>query len=192
MIVLAAGKSRRYGRRNKLTALLRGQPLVRHVVAAAVASRGRPVIVVRGYQRRRVDHALRGLRRRFSPVFNPAYAAGMGTSLAAGLARVPAQCSGAVVCLGDMPHIRRGDIDALINAYVSGDQAVVPVAAGRRAHPVLLSRGLFPAVAKLQGEVGARMLLRDMPRVREIPAGRRALLDVDRVRALQAPIRHRS
>ena len=60
-IVLGAGRSSRMGGPNKLLAEIGGRPLVRIVAEAALASRARPVIVVTGHQRERVEAALKGL-----------------------------------------------------------------------------------------------------------------------------------
>jgi molybdenum cofactor cytidylyltransferase len=62
-------------------------------------SRARPIIVVTGHQRERVEAALAGLPVDF--VHNPKFADGLGTSLKTGVAAVPAQADGVIVCLGD-------------------------------------------------------------------------------------------
>ena len=59
---------------NKLLAEIGGQPLVRIAAEQVLASRARPVIVVTGHQRERVEAALAGLPVRF--VHNPDYAEG--------------------------------------------------------------------------------------------------------------------
>ena len=86
-VVLAAGRSTRMGAINKLIAEIGGKPLVRIAAEQALASRAKPVIVVTGHERERVELALAGLPVRF--VHNPDYADGLGTSLKAGIAAVP-------------------------------------------------------------------------------------------------------
>src|SRR5436309_480297 len=88
-VVLAAGRSTRMGGPNKLLAEIRGRPLVRIVVDEAVASHAKPVIVVVGHERGEVEKALAGLPVQF--VHNPDFAQGLGTSLKAGIAAVPAE-----------------------------------------------------------------------------------------------------
>ena len=110
-VVLAAGRSSRMGGPNKLLEQIAGRPLVRIVVDAVLASRARPVIVVTGHQRERVEAALAGLPVRF--VHNPHFADGLGTSLKAGIAALPAGADGAIVCLGDMPQVDAALIDRL-------------------------------------------------------------------------------
>ena len=113
-IVLAAGRSTRMGGPNKLVAEIGGKPLVRIAAEQALASRAKPVIVVTGHQRERVEAALAGLPVRL--VHNPDFADGLGTSLRAGIAAVPADADGAIVCLGDMPQVDARLIDRLDRA----------------------------------------------------------------------------
>ncbi len=155
-IVLAAGASRRLGDANKLLADVRGKPLAAWAVDAALASRADPVVIVTGHQADAVRDALGA--RPVGIVHNAAFADGLGTSLAAGIAALDAAIEGAVVCLADMPRVTAGHIDRLIDAFMPGT-ICAPVFAGQRGNPVLLPRRLFPEVAALSGDVGARHLL---------------------------------
>ena len=74
---------------------------------------------------------------------------------------MPSDCDGALVLLGDMPLVSPEIIEQLIDAFERNPttKAVAPIREGQRGNPVLLSRALFPAVAALSGDVGARALL---------------------------------
>jgi molybdenum cofactor cytidylyltransferase len=63
--------------------------------------------------------------------------------------------------LGDMPLVSPAVINRLVDNLLGSvtARAVVPVADGRRANPVVIARSLFGAVASLSGDVGARKLL---------------------------------
>jgi molybdenum cofactor cytidylyltransferase len=164
-IILAAGRSTRFAGdqvgATKLIAELKGKPLVRHVAEAALASKARPVIVVTGHARDQVQDALAGLPVAF--VHNKDYGTGLASSLRAGIAAVPHSAPGAIVLLGDMPLVTVDLIDQLVRRFEQsfGADAIVPVTEGRRGNPVLLARSLFPAVARLTGDQGARRLLQD-------------------------------
>src|SRR5665213_2046168 len=86
-IILAAGRSTRMGGPNKLLAELGGKKLVRIVTEQALASRASGVIVVTGHQAAEVEKALQGLDVKF--VRNPDFAAGLASSVKAGIAAVP-------------------------------------------------------------------------------------------------------
>jgi molybdenum cofactor cytidylyltransferase len=159
-VVLAAGRSTRMGT-NKLLEDLHGKPVVRHVVEAAKASRAGPVTVVTGHQADEVSRALAGLDVAF--VHNPRHADGMSTSLQAGIGAVPDNSAAALVMLGDMPLVTPAIINRLIDnlAGSATASAVAPIADGRRANPVIITRSLFGEVGKLFGDAGARRLLDD-------------------------------
>ena len=187
-LVLAAGRSSRMGGPNKLLEQIGGRPLVRIVAEAALGSRARPVIVVTGHQRERVEAALAGLPVTFA--YNPHFADGLGTSLRTGIAALPAQVDGVIVCLGDMPQVDAPLIDRLLGAFDpdKGALAVVPTIAGKRGNPVVWSRRFFPDLMAVEGDIGARHLIaRYAEAVTEVPlSGTAALTDVDTPEALAA------
>jgi len=190
-LILAAGRSTRMGGPNKLLEEINGRALVRHVAEHVLASRAKPVIVVTGHQKERVERALAGLPVTF--VHNPGFAEGLSTSLKTGIAAVAADAAdadGAIVCLGDMPQVSATLIDRLIAAFdpERGALVVIPTIAGKRGNPVLWSRRFFPDLAAVEGDVGARHLIGGYAEaVTEVPlddAG--ALTDVDTPEALTA------
>ena len=185
-VVLAAGRSTRMGGPNKLVAEIAQRPLVRIAAEEALASRAKPVTVVTGHQRAEVETALAGLPVRL--VHNPDFAQGLGTSLRTGIAAVPANADGAIICLGDMPQVDAGLIDQLIAAFDPARSAliVVPTFEGKRGNPVLWSRRFFPDLMAVEGDVGARYLIGRYPEaVVEVPVdGNAAFVDVDTPEAL--------
>ncbi len=186
-IVLAAGRATRFRagggvEPSKLVASLGGEPLVRHAVRAALASRARPVVAVTGHARVDIEAALAGLAVVFA--HNPDYASGLASSLKTGIGALPDSVAGAVVLLGDMPAVDAALLDRLIEAFVAAPEALAatPVSAGRRGNPVLLSRALFAPIGALEGDEGARRLLSQVEagQVLEVTVeGEGATLDVD-------------
>ncbi len=185
-IVLAAGRSTRMGGPNKLLAEIGRKPMVRKAAEEALASRARPVVVVTGHQHEQVEHALRGLD--VVTVHNADYADGLSTSLKAGLAALPSETDGAVICLADMPQVDHMLIDRLIDRYDpdKGALIVLPTIDGKRGNPVLWSRRFFPDLMALEGDVGARHLIgRFGEAVHDVPmTGAAALTDIDTPEAL--------
>ena len=185
-IVLAAGRSTRMGGPNKLLAEIGGKPLVRIAVEQALASRARPVIAVTGHECERVVAALANLPVRL--VHNPDFAQGLGTSLRVGIAAVPGDVDGAIVCLGDMPQVDAPLIDRLIEAFdpEKGALVIVPTTDGQRGNPVLWARRFFPDLIVIEGDTGARHLIgRYGEAVVEVPvSGKGAFVDIDTPEAL--------
>jgi molybdenum cofactor cytidylyltransferase len=182
-IILAAGKSSRFSRGGaKLIADFAGKPLVRWAVDAAMASRANPIIVVTGYAREQIQAAIGDPRVVF--VHNEDYATGLASSLRAGLAALPREAAGVVICLGDMPKVTSSLIDRLIARFARAcgeAHAIVPVHEGLWGNPALIARGLFERIATLEGDEGAKRILKEpTTKVIELPvedAG--ALFDID-------------
>lgn len=160
IIVLAAGLSRRMGTQNKLLLKLSdGKSILRSVLQQAVSAGIGPVIMVTGHEHGAVEHEAIGLP--VQSVFAPSYAEGLSASLRAGLAAVPAECVGALICLGDMPFVRAASMRALYTAFApdEGRDIVQPVFQTKPGNPVLWGRRHFSAMSVLSGDFGARLLL---------------------------------
>jgi molybdenum cofactor cytidylyltransferase len=170
---------------NKLVAELEGVPIVRRTVAAALASRARPVVVVTGHEAAAVREALAGMDVTFA--HNPSYAEGMSTSLRAGLLAA-GPVSAALICLGDMPRLAPHHLDAVIAAHRDDETIIVPTFDGKRGNPVLWPRRYFAEITALTGDVGARALIdRYAEHVASLPIDDPAILvDVDTPAALAA------
>ena len=159
VVVLAAGRSTRMGKRNKLLEKSRGIPIVRHVVQAGLESQASQVVVVTGHQSRRVRDALKGLDVDYAE--NPNYGEGLSTSLKAGLDALGSGLDGAIISLGDMPEVQAAHLDRLIAAFApkEGRAICVPIREGRRGNPVLWSAEFFDEMGQVRGDAGARHLI---------------------------------
>ncbi|MBL8706674.1 MAG: molybdopterin-binding/glycosyltransferase family 2 protein [Rhodospirillales bacterium] len=186
-VVLAAGLARRMGS-NKLLAPIDGVAMVARAVDAVLASQAQPVIVVTGNEPDKLRAALQG--RDVTFVHNPDFAEGLSASLKRGIAAVPQDCDGALVCLGDMPRVSPKDLDRLIAAFnpVEGRAICVPLRDGKRGNPVLWSRRFFAEILALAGDVGAKHLIGAYPEaVAEVPTeDDGVLIDIDTPQALAA------
>jgi molybdenum cofactor cytidylyltransferase len=185
-IVLAAGRGSRFGAaRNKLLEDFDGRPLLRRAVDAALASRASETIVVTGWERARIETELAGLP--LTLVHNKDYASGMASSLRAGLAQA-SRAMGVLVLLADMPKVTSAILDRLIATFeTTGALVVIPTHGAQRGNPVLLGRALFPRLAGLRGDNGARDLLHTLDGVVELDIQEDAILtDVDTPRDIDA------
>lgn len=164
-VVLAAGLSRRAGPVNKLLQPLDGRPLVRHTVEAVLDAGLGPCVVVLGHEADAVQRALADLPVTF--VLNPDFAEGMGRSIAVGIdALALREVSAAMVVLGDMPYLRPRDLETLAAEHTPATRhlPLVPVSGigedRRRGNPVVWPRQAFPALSRLEGDVGGKALLK--------------------------------
>ncbi len=160
-LVLAAGRAVRMGS-PKLLLPVGGEALLARVLRAARASRCDDVLVVVGAGAEDITAAAREAGAR--AVLNPRYAEGMGTSVAAGIAALPDACEAVVVLLGDQPFVGPEIINALIDAHRDTGRPLVASRYGTvRGAPMLIGRDLFDEARALDGDVGARVLLRGHP-----------------------------
>lgn len=181
VVVLAAGRSKRMRGANKLTLEFEGVPIVARVVDAALASTATDVVVVTGGAAESVVAALGA--RPVCVAHNAESAAGLGTSIARGIAALPADAACALICLGDLPQLRAEHFDALIRAFdpARGRTLCVPIYRGRRGHPVLFGARHFPELRVLRADTGARTVLERHPdAICEVPVNDAAVIrDID-------------
>jgi len=194
-LILAAGSSRRMGTQNKLLADVAGKPLVSHIADAIAAADVASVTVVTGYEAELVKSALDNAGLNAGYVHNPDYKDGLSTSLRAGVAALPNDLDGVVICLGDMPLVSTEDINKLIRAFdpVEGRAICVPVSGRKRGNPVLWGKSFLAEMATISGDVGARNLLeRHADQIFEVTVtGEGILTDIDtpeRLATLRAKI----
>jgi molybdenum cofactor cytidylyltransferase len=177
-VVLAAGKSSRMAPHNKLLVADRsGKTMIARVVDNVLSSGARPIVVVTGHMAPEIEQTLGGRPVRL--VHAPDYADGLSASLKAGIAAVPPDSAGAIVCLGDMPLVTGRMIDRLLSAYDpdEGRLIVLPTHGGKQGNPILWDRRFFPEILGASGDAGARFLVkRHMEAVAEVPMDEDAVL----------------
>ncbi len=180
-IVLAAGASSRLGQPKQLLPV-DGQPLLSRTLDVVRNTSLEPrILVLGGY----ADDVLNQVNvEDFDVVLNPDFSEGQATSLTAGISALPESVDAAVVVLGDQPLVEPWLLDQLVAAYDPREHvAVRPRYADGPGNPVLLGRALFDELMALEGDVGARNVLkRYSDRIAEVDhTSRNAPRDVDTV-----------
>jgi nicotine blue oxidoreductase len=160
-LLLAAGQGRRFGRPKALIEL-DGRLLVERGLDLLAAGGTSPVFVVLGAGAAEVLAAAD--LSAATIVHNEAWPTGMGSSLRAGLAALPAPSDAVVVALVDQPGVQPEAVRRLVAAYREGAVAAVATYRGAMRNPVLLGRPVWDAVARdAEGDKGARAFLRAHP-----------------------------
>ena len=160
IVVLAAGKSQRFGSANKLLSVIDGVPLVRRVVLEALCAEADDVIVVTGYDEALVRGALDDLACRF--VLNSEFEIGIGNSIGKGIGALGADVYGAMILPADLVNMTRDVLNELIGAFrnCNGQAVIIPHnSKGEQRNPVIWPRSLFPRLMSLSGDRGGKSLL---------------------------------
>ena len=177
VIVLAAGASTRFGSPKQLVRL-NGRPLLHLAVSRAVEVAGQAVTVVLGANSAELAPLLRHTPA--SVVINRDWAEGMGSSVRAGIGRVPATADAALLMLADQAAVTAEDLRRLVGTWRRQPHCIVAAHyAGTAGVPAIFPREDFSALAALRGDAGARSLLkRGGERVVRVPL-QSAAIDID-------------
>lgn len=158
-LLLAAGAGRRMGSPKALLQV-DGEALVGHGIRLLTEGGCAPVVVVVGAAADEVRTLCAGVQ----VVEAADWASGMGASLRAGLAALPAGSAACVVALVDQPLVTSEAVGRLRAAHAAGAVAAVATYDGRQRNPVLLDHSTWPGVADAAvGDAGARGWLRAHP-----------------------------
>lgn len=157
VVILAAGEAKRFGSA-KLVVPIGGVPLLRRAALAALAVSAN-VVIVTGAHREIVEACVADLS--VTCVFNVRWADGVGGSIARGVAQLAPTIGAAIILLADQPLIGATELRRLTDAYAAAPERVIAAQfSGVLGPPCLFPRAYFGELMLLQGDAGARVLLR--------------------------------
>ena len=157
-VVLAAGRSRRFGAPKQLLRI-EGETLVQRAVDAARATAPEDVIVVVDREAQAIRDALAGQAVRWVECADDHMAA----SLRAGVSALDACIGAALIVLADQPALTTRHLCSLVEAWrAAPERAAASAYAGTLGVPAVLPAAWFARLAEqADGDEGARALLRD-------------------------------
>jgi molybdenum cofactor cytidylyltransferase len=164
-IILAAGMSLRFGQPKQLLKL-DNKILLEWVLDAALASRLAGVVLVLGHEHQKIMRTLGAKARhpRLQVVINHRYREGQSTSLQAGLLTVQPPLPSVMFLLGDQPMLKSAVIDQVLGAFWLSEKDIgVPVWRTKRGNPAIFSRAMYAQLMAIEGDVGARNIIRTNP-----------------------------
>jgi molybdenum cofactor cytidylyltransferase len=165
VVVLAAGLSRRYGASNKLLADFNGKPLALHIAETLADLPFHQRIAVCPVE----DGQLRALflDRGFEIALNSDPTRGQASSLAVGVAAAAKTGPDAIlICLADMPLVSATLVTKLIEMLDTDPIGIVASASLSErlaGPPAIFAPAHFQSLMSLEGDVGARVMLRAAP-----------------------------
>jgi len=187
-VLLAAGSSSRMRGTDKLMCKVGGMPLLRHCVEVALGSDIDHCVVV--LKKGADDHraALQGLRVKIVEVDDAGL--GMSASLRAGILALKTSPKAILIGLADMPDLTSDHFNKVIAAHNPDKNRYIICPTnpnGKRGHPVLFDAKFSENLASLQGDAGAKDIVKNVPEwVYEIPMDAAVSLDLDTPEAWDA------
>ncbi len=156
-IVLAAGRSTRFGDK-KLTQALGGRPLLQHSLAVAQAALPGNVVLVTGHDEDSIATASGDLAD--IVVHNPEYDSGQGRSLATGVKACRNNADAIVIMLADQPLVSKDTIEQVVSGWTGNENhIVVSDYGGSQGPPALFGKHAFDDLCALDGDQGAKKII---------------------------------
>lgn len=178
LVLLAAGRSQRFGAADKLAEPFLHQPIGFHVVTAleAIPFAGRYAVI----DGSTLDYASRG----FETVHNDDPDQGLSRSVMLGVtAAKTCGCQAVLIALADMPRVTAAHVWRLLD-YADGPDAIIASSNGEHpSPPVLFGSAHFDMLLTLEGQAGARDLVRAGHHIVTSPD---ELVDIDTPEQLKA------
>jgi len=162
-IILAAGTSSRLGRPKQLMEL-DGRPSIQWVLENSIASSLDHVLLVAGHEHENILNPARDFssHQKFSTVVNSNFREGMSASMKLGLSMMGDTHGAAMFLLGDQPFFDAGSVDLLIEAFIADKKNIcAPSFNGQRKNPVILGKKYFHGIASINGDKGARDIIKE-------------------------------
>ena len=158
LILLAAGNSKRMGKKNKLLEIVNGKSMIKHCVENISRLPIKQKVIVLGHEARKIKSKLDLAT--FKIINNLDYKNGISTSIKIGILSLDKTMDGVFIVLADMPMIKINTYLELINNFQKGNSKVIfiPTWQGKKGNPVLLDKSIFPELIKLEGDEGAQQI----------------------------------
>jgi len=161
IVVLAAGSSSRFGKTKQLLSY-NGSSLIQHVINEAVQAGLNPVMVVTGAYSKEVSNVIH--QNNIQTVFNENWKQGIASGIVTGLKEITSQhphIEKLILAVCDQPFVSAALFQQLNSEQIKTGKPVVACAyAGTVGTPVLFTKKYFDKLQMLQGDEGAKKVLK--------------------------------
>ena len=159
-IVLAAGESKRFGDKNKLSEIINGKPIINHILDTLFEKfDSSQLIVIVGHENKIIKNLI--FNKDIKVLENLEYKKGIGTSIALGVKHLESDIDGVMIIPADMPYINSKDLMNLETKFLelNCEKVVMPEHNSKIGNPVILPRNYFNTLKSLKEDFGARSLI---------------------------------
>ena len=178
-ILLAAGESKRFGDKNKLSEIINGKPIINHILDTLFEIFDpSELIVIVGHEKNVIKNLI--FNKDIKILENKDYRKGIGTSIALGMNNLNVDIDGVMIIPADMPYINSKDLINLEKKFMELNcvKVVMPEHNYRTGNPVILPRNYFKTLKSLKDDFGARSLIRKKDIV-TLKTGFGTIFDID-------------
>ena len=164
IIILAAGSSSRFGQPKQLLKF-EAETLLRRAVESAIKSDCFPVVAVLGANFERIKNEIINLDCQI--IFNADWQTGMSSSIKIGvekMSEIAPNISAVIIALCDQPFIKSEHFNQLVEKFLEiKKQIIASFYNGTSGVPALFAQEMFDDLLKLEGEKGAKEIIRKNP-----------------------------
>ena len=156
-IILAAGLSKRYGLKNKLTQHINNKPIINCLMDKLLSIYDTSeLLIVTGYEHETIINLINNSDIEF--IYNNDYKKGIGTSISAGIRELDKTIRGVMIIPADMPIISTKDLIKLQNKFIelNCSKVIFPKYKSQVGNPVILPKKYFNILEGLKGDFGAK------------------------------------
>ena len=156
-IILAAGLSKRYGLKNKLTQHINNKPIINCLMDKLLSIYDTSeLLIVTGYEHETIINLINNSDIEF--IYNNDYKKGIGTSISAGIRELDKTIRGVMIIPADMPIISTKDLIKLQNKFLelNCSKVIFPKYKSQVGNPVILPKKYFNILEGLKGDFGAK------------------------------------
>lgn len=161
VIILAAGRSARLGSPKQLLSY-RGKTLLQHTIDTALESQASPILVVLGSGKDAIKKELE--QKQVFILENSSWESGMASSISCGitnLQELAPESKAAILMVCDQPFVNAKLLNNLITKHKDTRQSIVASSyANTLGTPALFHQSLFSELLVLEGESGAKSLIK--------------------------------
>ena len=161
-ILLAAGSSRRYGSKNKLTEKFKGKHLIQHIRDTLLkVFHSSDLLVIVGHDCKRIINLINN--EDIKIINNKNYKNGIGTSISLGASHLESNIQGVMIIPADMPLISGKDLIKLEKKFIelNCQKVVLPKYEETIGNPVTLPKSYFDTLRNLKEDFGARTQIKE-------------------------------
>lgn len=184
-VILAAGKSARFGGIKQLYHFQRVMLVQRALNAANGSSADYVVLVLGASSDKILETADPG---RAQILLNKKFESGLSSSIKCGISNLPDDSAGCILMVADQPWLTSKHLNKLIKEFNEGNfKHVVALSHNKEPrNPVLFPKRLFPRLMKLRGDYGARSITIKSKELRLVEIrDRKVFLDIDTRRSIK-------